>query len=524
MIREARERKRGGKEWGLSPLAKLMLLSVPFLVISAVLTFVTWNRQILDYGPTLLALNVAIAIFSVNISVFEFMLSPYHSLIDAISIPQLIYRTVLILLSLLPCAWLINNSSRTPSIVLITMPLVVYGSIFLVMIARYRASPEVILANQCSDKAHRMFLDAFSKDVGSYIIKDAEEELSIHGEMPVHEYDVIAVPPIKTKDTFSSLVNICQLSITQSDIGTYESVVQRALEMMRITEEYVNEGHRGIRLRMRLLDYSTSALSRISIASGDMDVSGTFITRFVELCSIFVWSNIEFITTRLNAVTAVMEVMLRTADRAMTQGRMEVASFVLATARQAADKWLKLGEPDETGYIWFALDDFARTIKCLGQGAVRNRDNEFLFYCLDSLGFLGCSAVNRSEAVEVARSCIYGLAQLGRESRASDLDCPDVDCLARPEDHAEERLGWIMKSAPEGLLVEGGMIETLQVAFSRLRGKVCTIALSIDANGERDFKLTVGDAKYIESKQEEAGTTRIADFSDPGFVKELKGI
>jgi hypothetical protein len=82
-------------------------------------------------------------------------------------------------------------------------------------------------------------------------------------------------------------------------------------------------------------------------------------------------------------------------------------------------------------------------IKTLGQEAIIIRNSDFLYRCLDALGWLGCSAV-KNNSRDVGLACLQGLIQLGRESRAANLECFWSNCSLLPFDHAYERIDWML--------------------------------------------------------------------------------
>ena len=105
-------------------------------------------------------------------------------------------------------------------------------------------------------------------------------------------------------------------------------------------------------------------------------------------------------------------------------------------AREAVQKGL---DSPNTGQDFFfdTLTAYVVAPKVLGLAAIDIGRTEFMYRCLDALGWLGCSAL-QSNNVTIGIECLQGLIQLGRKARAEKLACFWDSCGLSPYDHALE--------------------------------------------------------------------------------------
>lgn len=178
-------------------------------------------------------------------------------------------------------------------------------------------------------------------------------------------------------------------------------------------------------------------------------------------------------------------------------------------------------QPIEITEFHWRLPSLTNCIKNLASFAINKGDTEFLYRCLDGFGWLGCSAVKCRET-EVVTSCLRALTQLGREVRAKELECFWDRCPVRPEDHAVERIDWIVtwiSQMPEDQRQE--MVGLAECAYSRFYGKEITLEFTKRPDGKISITKQFSKEKHIEGYSMNAGA-RDVDYSDFTFLKDLE--
>ena len=154
----------------------------------------------------------------------------------------------------------------------------------------------------------------------------------------------------------------------------------------------------------------------------------------------------------------------------------------------------------------------------LGESAIELSDSEALYRCMETLAWIGCSAV-RYNGTETGRRTAEAIVQLGRRARAANIDCFWERCARTPFDHAVEHLSWMVSWIPRSTNGKG-WLGVLGRAASRLRG--VEMALDLDETTDPPTVTVVrSDTPYRESVDDH-GVRRTYDYSDPTMVDEFK--
>jgi hypothetical protein len=199
--------------------------------------------------------------------------------------------------------------------------------------------------------------------------------------------------------------------------------------------------------------------------------------------------------------------------------RQAIDTVVVARRIALRGSKTKPREPLTDAQHRYTLAGHARIMQELGEAAIANRNVHLLYRCLDGLGFLGCSAAKVNNP-ELGTACLLGLVQLGRIARKDDLPCFWDRCALTPEDHAEERIEWILTWIPR--LDEKGRERwgrSIGEALSRLRG-LETSVLCTETEGNWQPKVTYSEDPHI-YRVNDHGRWRLYDFSDKNAVREL---
>lgn len=499
---------------------KLIVMLLPFAVISMLLGYYGWGGDLKSFEPTLVTVTITVAIFAVNFAFLEYQFSPYRSVMRAVSTRQVLASVSVMILALLPIIILVLNNLWLSTTAIIVIPLVASASVLLSIIARTEANPTVQLYREFSNSAIIDFVKKFAHDVENHLLEIKQMELSKPKDMPMHEWSLRTSPQVRNNDPFNHFASIGHVAIQNADILIFQQVVQRMLEVLRLIHEYKHQDGeivKGHEVNAVINQHAEQIMTRLAIASYEFDKSGLFAIKFLELCDLFIRKLcIERLQTSKLAFF-IMKCMLIVTKPLISKGNSDHALIAVITARQAAQKGI---DDSPNGDQFFSLNMvfYPSLIKTLGQEAIKFKDTDYLYRCFDALGWLGCSAIEARD-YDVSKSCLQGLVQLGRESRAAKLECFWTHCLIEPSDHAFERIGW-MASWVASIEEEKQKfwIELFNEAYSRL----CGTTYSMKIEGKDNKKnITLIDSKvpHIFSYSTEL-VGREVDYSDYSFVKE----
>ena len=203
-------------------------------------------------------------------------------------------------------------------------------------------------------------------------------------------------------------------------------------------------------------------------------------------------------------------------------GDAETALTPIIAARQWATRGLEINTQEhmiEDFLLDGVFSSCATTIQRLGEKAVNKRDSEYLYRCMDAIGWLGCAAARKSNQT-VGNICANALVQLGRISRAEKLPCFWTRCALLPADHAFERLEWILSwtvTLDQDARERWGT--SLSEALSRLRGYKTTVQY-VEQNGAWKYSLDSADKPHTYTVIDN-GMPRVIDYSMFDELKEF---
>ncbi|MDF2520978.1 MAG: hypothetical protein K0R84_1606 [Clostridia bacterium] len=495
---------------------------LPFISLSIILGVWGWHASLDKYEPALLTIEVTIAIFAVNFSFLEYQFSPYRAVLRSISRIQIAASVTVLLIALAPLISLVFDKSWTPTIALVTIPILAYATVALTMVSRHEANPMTLINKMCSKQTINQFLCSYSKDAEILLDELNKMELTKPADMPTHEWNVRITPNPRLEDPFNILASLGLASIQSSDIYTFANTVTRMLEAI----EWAGEKKRadgkvpGYKVDSVIALHSHQSLIRISVASFELDKSGTFATKYLEICALFVSNQSVRMRQTSNVVVGVMNTMIDVAKKLMQNGKTDSALIPVIVSRQSAQKGID-SLPTDVFLFEEHLSYLPNAIKSLGQEAIKLGNTDFLYRCLDSLSWLGCSTV-KNNSHYIGLECLQGLIQLGRESRAANLECFWSHCSLLPADHAYERiywmLTWVLSLAQDK---RENWLDSISEALSRLSGTSKSVSIKISDNGKETLLVTDSGEPHSVTYNDN-GRVRTMDYSDISFMKELK--
>jgi hypothetical protein len=481
------------------------------------------------HTSVLLALNVSVAIFAVNFGILEFQLSPYRQYSRLTTARYRVAALILVVVSLVPLVSLVARSSWTGTVAISMLPVAVFGAAILGFLAAHETQGTSILAERGSRGVMRRFLPALAESMAAALEEQEQQRLVPVVNLPTHEWTGLPTPtPLLEGDPVELVVGMADTALRVSDLATFDAAVQKLLSYWHELDAYSPQDSGAVKayeIARALTKYLAAGQERMLRNVLKADASGAFANRLQGRLAEVVRNRAQREAQTSNAALTALYHMQVVSEHLLQQRIHRGPIQAVVIARQAAQKGLdRAGDAAEALLFRHSLASYADTIKALGQEAVRQKNSDFLYRCLDALGWLGCAAVQK-EHRPVTIACLEGLAQLGRESKAAGLKCFWHKCALNPEDHAWERLDWIASwvAASTGIPADSDKdafaLRPLEEAYSRLRGKACRLSIRRDREGGPHVVIEKTNEPHRITFQRN-GFSRTIDYSDPNELQE----
>lgn len=497
-----------------------ILLFLPFILLSAFLHCITDNQQLGIYNSSFISISLTIATFSISFSFLQYQFSPYKALLKATSKRQLIYSFVTILLALAPMLSLFIEKEYVPTVSLFIIPILAYMLIFLLILSNEESNPKYLLKRMLRDNAISNFIKRYEKRGKEQIKFLKKLEFSKVNETPMHDFGESKYQTILVKyNPFDFITEVIDLSIKNTDINQFVSILDSFLVLINtiVNHELIVKSDFKFKINKLVNNSFEKVATLISEHPNNKNFQNTFLEKvivFLKEKALKKEQTKEVYLNMVGSLTIFAKKILETDNR-------DGALFVVSLNRQLAQKGIYEPPTDEESrFFELHLPAFPAQIKAVGQKAVELKNSDFLYRCLEELGYLGCSAI-KSNHYDVGIECLQSLVQLGREARANNVKCFWRHCMLETVDHAEERISWMLSWVKH--LDEKSQkqwIESFQTAYSRLRGFKCEVEI-VHENGKIGFIFNDTEVPYKESFSKDI-YYRTVDYSDFNEIKEFK--
>jgi hypothetical protein len=359
------------------------------------------------------------------------------------------------------------------------------------------------------------FAERFIIDADHRLMELKGFALTAPKDQPRHEWSWHIPPDAKSDDPFNVAVGISLTAIRVGDVATFQQALQTALSC----GDQIN-------IERALTTHVSGALFSICKGTVASDSSGMFSQKFLDVTALYLSQKAaEGLQTSVLS-SMILSQMVMVAESCLKEDRFDLALVPVVVIRQVVQKGLDGPLPaqtdDKTSDPLFLdkLSQITYMTMQLAQTAIRLKNSDFLYRCLDSFGYLGCSAVKHNN-LPVGRTCLRALAQLGREARANSMECFWDRCALTPTDHAQERIEWMISwlpSAPENC--REMWIRSMQEAYSRIIGRETTLTVSFE-DSKPTFNLALSEKSFqLNYAYERIG--RVLDYSDFTVLKDLE--
>lgn len=409
-----------------------------------------------------------------------------------------------------------------PNLSLVAIPLVSCGSILLSQLSIRETSSKSLIRQACDNDKLVESLSVFGTHVVSHLSDLEQLELAKAGDAPSHEWSRKSPAMSVQNDPFNFLAGLGLAAVQSSDVYTYERVVNATWKMLDFSLNFKHSSETDYHdIRSQFSAVSMQSLHRL-LSAAESERSDTFVVKFIEACERYVHDKIKRGEQIHNSTRNAVGLMVRAGKYLLTKDNSYCSLSPIIAARQAAQKCLDQ-EPEGLLYEYYAAE-FPSFIKRMGKKAIEVKDTEYLYRCFDAFVWMGCSAAkskNRKAGYEIGKACLHGLSQLGRESRAANLECFWDRCLLLPADHAEKNItdigSWIPSISDES--IRERWCDLLVESLSRLTGKVCTYQITKEEKPNLKIKMTEED--YIFSMSDD-GLKRTINYADTKMLKEME--
>jgi hypothetical protein len=499
-------------------LLKILLL-IPFLILIISLYNLSDLNKLDTYTASFISISLAIATFSISFSFLQYQFSPYKALLKSISPRHLYYSYTLIFIALVPLTFLFVNKKHVALSCIFCIPLLAYGAILLLIIANEETNPIILLKRKTKRRKIRRFLNVYEHRVKNENEKNKTLDFSKPAERPMHDYaekhNTASIPG----DPFFFINYVIDLTLKNGDVYTYENAIDLFLNLVDtcINDEKATY-ESGFRFKVdKLINDSFEVLvNTVSAKSNSMPVQNLLVSKTCDFLKVKALSHLQ---TR--EPFSGMASMLTNYGKSVLVENRDIAIYIISLFRQLAQKGIYSPPEDEESRMFsHYLIVFPNYIKILGQEAIKQQSSDFLFRCLEDLGFLGCTAI-KANHYDVAIECLQGIVQLGREARAAKLKCFWRHCALEPLDHADERIWWMLSWVPNLDEKEReSWKDSFGAAYSRLHGK--KIEISFAPKGD---KIAVVFNRTEEPHTEgyiDRTYSKQVDYSDTNEIKEFK--
>jgi len=497
----------------------LCLLSIALMFLHIATVGSGYDR----FEPSLLTITVTFAVFAVNFSFLEYQLSPYRALFRGIAWPHVLSSVCVLVLAIIPVAAALRGfwPGRVSAFFL---PIVASSSIFLALVARRCADPAIRIREALSPKRLERFLVQLGTAACSELDQVDRLKLSSPKDMPMHEWDHRVPPRITFFDPFDSMLTLASAAAASGDGQIFDDAVDAILKMGAVSarkEPLILEGgiEADYKVRAIVLNHARDRVIQLVRMTLDIDRTDRYSRSLGDILGSYL--RVEAAHSRQTeefsrVVTSALSFL---AVETFKKGWRASAMRALIVARECANKGLDNPPEVDPQMSFFELIRYPLLAQSLAECAMDKKDTDFLYRCMDMLGYLGCAAVKANQ-IDLGRQCAQSLVQIARKSRFLKLECFWSRCGMLPWQHAQERIEWMLSwvaRLPEDR--RNAWLESFSEAYSRISGNEVTIVLTWKEDephfsiqqSEKPRKMTYMDSYTV-----------TYDYSDESMLRDLQ--
>jgi hypothetical protein len=503
----------------LKAIYKILLL-LPFVLLSTFLLYKVDGKQMSNFITSFVSISLTIATFSISFSFLQYQFSPYKSLLKSTSKRQLIYSYITIFIALLPLFVLFIEKDYVPTVSLFVIPVLAYMLLFLLILSSEESNPKFLLKRKLRDKSISKFLKDFNEKTIEQSVQLKRLEFSKADETPMHDFGESKYQNVVLKNNPFDFINeVIDVSILNSDLDKFESTIEAFLAL--VSKIIYHKEVKNLDFKFKINKMINNSFDRLTLSISEQTNSKNIQNRFLEKVGVYLkeraLKNEQTGEIHLNMIASLTSF----AKKILETGNCDGSLFIVSLNRQLAQRGIYIPPTNQNDrFFELHLPAFPAQIKDIGQKAVALKNSDFLYRCLEELGYLGCTAI-KNNSYQVGNECLQSLVQLGREARANNVKCFWRHCMLETIDHADERIWWMLSWVTH--LDEKSQkrwVESFKTAYSRLRGYKREIEF-VKVNERDGFRFKDSDEPHKESFSQES-YYRTVDYSDFQEIKEFK--
>jgi hypothetical protein len=436
---------------------------------------------------------------------------------------------ILLILSILPIGLSILYPDYKIHISFGSIPIVITGSVFLNILVARESSGKTILNKYASLKKLDKFLPKLVDKIDKILTEDKENYESSLADIPMHEWHNQPLNiTMFDDDPIDMLVKLSFISIVNNDSSTFADITKRIVDYTEYLHKYDIQKtiSKDYDVQRYIKEYMNDSINIVIKYSQQHDntflytrkLLNVLIEKIIELAK----SQKQDSTLSYILISHINNISIELIQNKLYKDALKTVIASRKIIQMGIDNPRKDSEDNQKNDIYFtnSLDIYFSSIKILGEKAIECENSDFLYRCLDSLGWVGCSAA-RKEIFPALESCLHNLVQLGRLARKYNLNCFDSHCALTPFDHTLERIQWIASWLLGDELIEKSEYEVQLIAeaVSRLRGYKTSI--TIDLNSNPKYKIEVTNEPHIVTSNDN-GTIRKLNYADVNMISNFQ--
>jgi hypothetical protein len=392
--------------------------------------------------------------------------------------------------------------------------------IFLIVVSSEESNPQYLLAKKLSNRRLKRFFKNFDKEQKRHLKELENLEFSKVDETPMHDFGKSKYNTVTIRNNPFDFVNeMIDIAVLNSDVEIFKTAIKSFI--LLIDKVLSNEIITDADVKFKIHKLVNNSFERFVFSIGERSKNKTLQNIFLENISIYLKRQAlihkQTIEININFVVSLSSFAIKILD----QGNRDGALYIVSLNRQLAQKGI-YDPPNkhENRFFELQLPTYPIQIKVIGQKAVEMKNSDFLYRCLEELGYLGCTAIKHDD-YHVGIECLQSLVQLGREARANNVRCFWTHCMLETIDHADQRIWWMLSWVPQmDEKEQNRWIESFESAYSRLLGFRRKI-IRKEINNKIGFEFIDSEEPYIERYTEEHYQKEV-DYSDFNEVKEFR--
>jgi len=474
---------------------------VVLLVLEGLLVWLSFGKDLAPISAWLIGINFTFAAFSVNFTFFGYQLSRYKSILEHVTRRQWFNIVLLLVLPFIPLVAFLLTPNLYAHIAFVLLPIIVWLAIDNATLTRAYLDPLTHLKRELTSISTESYVSSLYDSV-SLEVRVHEQYLKNRSafQIPVHEFsfktDLLG---LARHDLWDKVAVVLKQAVTNNDYPVFIGALEHAINLLLSTYRYQSKKKDDYREIGGVQSVSSKRFRGLIHWLINNDAEGIYIESFAnKLCAFLKSSEAlekplgNLTENIMSDVTYLGSIMLSSKQCVEPMKILNTIHAVIELAIHQIEEDIKGG--NERYLDKYNIAGYAHLIKSLCKDAIYNKNTHFVYRCMETLSYLGCSAA-KIHSRQTVVACFESLVQIGRTCRKEGIRCFWSHCIIPLHLHAEEFMGHILTWLVRDLKENGSF--TLKTcaewAFSRIRGVQCAIEPKPNLNPKFWIKEQLND-------------------------------